>query len=1113
VRLVLTAARGGSDGRRHLDVFISYVHEDAAWVHALAENLYRAGLEVFPDAWEITPGDVVVHQLERGLLNSRNGVLVVSPASVPRPWVQQEYAVMVNRAVEGSQRLIPVLLGDVQVPPFAATRLWVDFRDVDGPQYERRVHQLVAALKGERPKRPARGAGLQPPPGSGFRPEGTRRATLRINRDETVLEVESQQVAGHPAGPSHRLEEPLWQLQRARRRGPQAAELALRTTGQIGAAGATMYRQLLEVGDSLAEAFLPDPVRAGLVDQVRLATDQGAALRLAVQVAVPELVDLPWETLSLPDMFAGPLVLHPQVELYRAIAGLGPTTAIQIPGPLRILVVIGSPDQGDRGELLDYEAELKRILDAGGAGPPARAGVRANPPPRHRGRDAGRVAGRTLPCATRLLPRSTGGAAAGRRRGSPRSGHCRAAGAEVLVADRGVPLVVLAGCSTALTKRASTQPNGAPDEQGDETRQGEAALPGLARQLLNHGVPALLAMNAPVTDLFATRLGARLYRELATRQSPDPLAAMSEARRQVDAELRGAPAGSREARLAELAEWATPVLAIRGLSLPLFDPDEPSEQIQAPAEPRLAPGIVVRGVRDFVGRRREERLLLAGLRGERVGVVIHGIGGVGKSTLAAQLITDLGEQEAGLVVSLSGKVIVDQILEEVGRRLLSASLAKGLDGTHPLRQLAQLLRGPKVNWPDRLDLLAEHMLRQQPVVLLLDNFEDNLQPAQDGRHAFELADPELAGFLTAWIHARGMSRLLVTSRYPFLLPNNADRRLEAHHLGPLSLAETRKLVWRLPGLDRLDPGQLQRAYADVGGHPRALEYLDALLRGGQARFNDVTDRLEQALANQRIDDPHGWLAEVRGDLDRALAETITLAVNDVLLGQLLDQLEGIPLARRLLLGISVYRIPVDEHGMAWQVAEEATQPADPQRQNRLRQLAEALRAAQDTGQEVTAEQLGLSPVEFADLARELAHGPRPPLIPPAQLSDALATLTKFSLVTPADPADSAVGPTQPLWVVHRWTAGALARLAADSDLVEAHRRAARYWNWRVQVWPQDRQADIADLLEVRYHHQESGDLDDAALVTGRVCGQLDIWGAWSWEEQVRRPPDRQDHPS
>jgi hypothetical protein len=150
------------------DVFISYGHPDADWVHNLAGNLHRAALDVFLDEWEIAPGEVVVHQLERGLLSSRNGVLVISRASVSRPWVQEEYAVMVSRAVEGKQRLIPVLLGDVEVPPFAASRLWVDFRGADGPEYRRRVGQLVAALRGERPQRPPRDGQLVAPLDQGF---------------------------------------------------------------------------------------------------------------------------------------------------------------------------------------------------------------------------------------------------------------------------------------------------------------------------------------------------------------------------------------------------------------------------------------------------------------------------------------------------------------------------------------------------------------------------------------------------------------------------------------------------------------------------------------------------------------------------------------------------------------------------------------------------------------------------------------------------------------------------------------------------------------------------------------------------------------------------------
>src|SRR5262249_49688645 len=123
-----------------------------------------------------------------------------------------------------------------------------------------------------------------------------------------------------------------------------------------------------------------------------------------------------------------------------------------------------------------------------------------------------------------------------------------------LGADRGGALGGVAGRSTALAHPGPTA--------GGEGAEGEGALPGLARQLLANGVPAVLAMTAPVTDGYATRLAARLYERLAGWQTPEPLAALADARRAVEQE--------RDPRR-EPAEWATPALFLRGPSLPLYD--------------------------------------------------------------------------------------------------------------------------------------------------------------------------------------------------------------------------------------------------------------------------------------------------------------------------------------------------------------------------------------------------------------------------------------------------------------------------------------------------------------------------------------------------------------
>jgi hypothetical protein len=68
-----------------------------------------------------------------------------------------------------------------------------------------------------------------------------------------------------------------------------------------------------------------------------------------------------------------------------------------------------------------------------------------------------------------------------------------------------------------------------------------------------------------------------------------------------------------------------------------------------------------------------------------------------------------------------------------------------------------------------------------------------------------------------------------------------------------------------------------------GRASRTLEYLDALLRGGTARFADVAERMERALTARGVTDPQAWMRGAGPTVDRALAEAVTLAVDDVVL--------------------------------------------------------------------------------------------------------------------------------------------------------------------------------------------------------------------------------------
>ena len=248
----------------------------------------------------------------------------------------------------------------------------------------------------------------------------------------------------------------------------------------------------------------------------------------------------------------------PRVLLYRS-AEHGETTLPAIPGPLRILAVIASPDDGS-GPLLDYEHELGAILDQVEDARRGDAHVRilnwgSLAAIRH-ALQYERFHVLHLSCHAepgRLLLETADG---GEDKVDAPTFVDR-----VVIPGRGVPLIVLAGCSTA--QSGNRRVRSLPADQNEQ-----AALPGFARTLLAYGVPAVVAMTAPVTDLYATALMARTYGLLSrASDAADPLATLSEARWTLEAERPALPATDPHAWL---AEWSTPAMFSRVRQPDLF---------------------------------------------------------------------------------------------------------------------------------------------------------------------------------------------------------------------------------------------------------------------------------------------------------------------------------------------------------------------------------------------------------------------------------------------------------------------------------------------------------------------------------------------------------------
>ena len=162
-------------------------------------------------------------------------------------------------------------------------------------------------------------------------------------------------------------------------------------------------------------------------------------------------------------------------------------------------------------------------------------------------------------------------------------------------------------------------------------------------------------------------------------------------------------------------------------------------------------------------RSAERRRWAADLTGpDLAGLVLHGAGGIGKSTLASQIVSRISHLEPEWVtVVVRGQVSADTVLGGVAETLRRHPVAAQGDGQ------AQSLRAADrtdLPWAHRLALLRELVLGQVPVLLVLDDFDDNVSPVSGG---WTVRDPALAELITSWGSTSHRGRLLITCRHPF----------------------------------------------------------------------------------------------------------------------------------------------------------------------------------------------------------------------------------------------------------------------------------------------------------------------------------------------------------
>jgi hypothetical protein len=111
--------------KREVQVYLAHAHEDKAIVEPIARGLMQRGIDVWYDTWEIGYGDSLRRKMEAGLGDCTHFIVLLTEASITKPWVNEEIDAGLMNAVEGTAKFIGLRhqLPIGAVSPFLRTRL------------------------------------------------------------------------------------------------------------------------------------------------------------------------------------------------------------------------------------------------------------------------------------------------------------------------------------------------------------------------------------------------------------------------------------------------------------------------------------------------------------------------------------------------------------------------------------------------------------------------------------------------------------------------------------------------------------------------------------------------------------------------------------------------------------------------------------------------------------------------------------------------------------------------------------------------------------------------------------------------------------------------------
>ena len=861
-------------------IFISHATADDPFVRDLRQALESLGLTVWMDSRNLRGGDKLARQVEQAIEEARQVIVVLSPHTINSPWVRREIGKVLEvekRRRDEDYRVIPLLLPGVEP---AALPLWFDEEPLAVPielkigGLSEALPALLAALGERLPTDRETMPAVAPQPVEELvlelrdpkvalregKRQVTATATLVYQPAHTAArDVESSRyLFTAPLGPIE-LDELRWYLE----------EYTLWPTGVFKERAERIEAQLPQWGRALYQAALGAPAAQDALTAWRQAADS-VERRFSVWVdselpadsreedqaaareAASDLLSLPWELLrdDRGVLFRG----KDAVGVRRRLPNRRQQSIRLTELPIRILLVSPRPED-EHARYFDHRASglplveavenLGELVELTVLTPPTfpaleealRRADEAGQPFDVVHFDGHGVYDRKLGLGALCFedPKDTGKL---ERRGMQQV-HAQKL-AEVIRGYR-IPLVFLDACQTARVEEDPTA--------------------SVAAKLLDEGVTSVVAMSHSVLVETARRFVQAFYAELA--QGAPVGKAMLAGQLALSGDThRGAVMGAGELHL---QDWFVPVLyqEERDPQLITALPPQTVRRLQA-RQRRLSLGDLPEAPpHTFIGRSRELLALERLLQAEPY-AVLRGPGGIGKTTLAAELARWLlrsGRFRRAAFASLETYTDARGMLDTLGRQLLP-------DGDR--YSVAQYPSLEKALQP------VQRALADQSTIVVLDNLESVLPDAAGQVPPGAAPLEELFDLCRALLDAHGATRLLFTSRERLPSPFD-DGRMPP--LGALTRDDAVKLVeqvmaregWQPPATD---PGATPQEITDlveaVHCHPRPLVLLAREVGQRKGGVRATTDNL------------HGLMRELHekhpDDRERSLFASVELSL-------------------------------------------------------------------------------------------------------------------------------------------------------------------------------------------------------------------------------------------